>query len=136
MREQIESKVRKGNELNAEILGRYAEAYRQHQAILKGTLSRGAPDPDKLYVLVDDTLPKTYAGIQATHAVAEFLRANPQTGWKNGTLVVLKADLRTIARYGRNLSWTAFREPDLGNRLTAVAAFKPNDVSLRYFSLL
>jgi hypothetical protein len=123
-REQIEKKVRPGNELDEELLKMYIEAFEHHRAIKTGTLSKAPPDPDKLYIVVCDLLPKTYAGVQASHALAEYLRQNPKSPWTNGTLVVLKADMSRLHYYER-IGWTAFREIDLGNRLTAVATFKP-----------
>ena len=84
----------------------------------------------KLYVVVQSDLSKAQQAVQAGHAVAEFLKTNPNTLWSNGTLVYLKQkDLNWL--YGiKNYEWAEFREPDLGNQVTAVAAFGP-DVSQR-----
>lgn len=48
---------------------------------------------------------------------------NPQSEWKNNYLIYLKADLSKLIekldRFG--IYYTVFREPDLGNRITAIA---------------
>jgi len=71
----------------------------------------------KLYVLVDATLSKSQRAVQTAHAVAQYLIDNPTTVWNNGTLVVLQAeDINNEALNADSL----FREPDLGNRITAI----------------
>jgi hypothetical protein len=65
--------------------------------------------------------------VQAGHAVAEFLLHGPFSRWTNGTLVYLgvkglgqlenlkyKLDLYDIP-------YTEFKEPDIGNEVTAIA---------------
>jgi hypothetical protein len=48
---------------------------------------------------------------------------NPQSEWKNNYLIYLKADLSKLIekldRFG--IYYTVFREPDLGNQITAIA---------------
>ena len=81
----------------------------------------------KLYVLLREDLNPTYGAVQAGHAVTEFLLRGPRTEWNNGTLVYLgmKNEEELIA-WGERLSikgleWAGFREPDIGNELTAIA---------------
>ena len=79
----------------------------------------------RLYVLVRKDLPKSYQAVQAGHAVAEWLLCD-QT-WQNETLVYLGVDdenelLNWKERLDfKNSKYAEFREPDIGNQLTAVA---------------
>lgn len=80
----------------------------------------------KLYVVIKPDLSKSQQAVQAGHAVAEFLKKNPNTMWSNGTLIYLKGQFQNL-RYGiQDYEWAAFEEPDMGNAITAVAAFGPN----------
>ncbi len=81
----------------------------------------------KLYVIVRKDLSISQRAVQAGHAVAEFLLRGPLSRWTNGTLVYLgvkglgqlenlkyKLDLYDI-------SYVEFKEPDIGNEVTAIA---------------
>lgn len=81
----------------------------------------------KLYVIVRKDLSISQRAVQAGHAVAEFLLHGPFSRWTNGTLVYLgvkglgqlenlkyKLDLYDIP-------YTEFKEPDIGNEVTAIA---------------
>ena len=48
---------------------------------------------------------------------------NPQSEWKNNFLIYLKGDLRKLTEKMDRLGiyYTVFREPDLGNKVTAIA---------------
>jgi hypothetical protein len=80
----------------------------------------------RLYVLVRKDLPESYRAIQAGHAVAEWLLHD--RSWNNETLIYLTTkDESTLNRWVdkldfRGIKWVGFREPDLGNQLTAIAA--------------
>jgi hypothetical protein len=96
---------------------------------------------EKLYVVVNDKLSMSQQAVQSAHAVAEFLKQNPNTLWDNGYLVLLKdAPNRdgNMVCYGtpRNYQheYAEFKEPDLGNTITAYASFGP-DASLRFKNL-
>ena len=78
----------------------------------------------KLYVIVDSKLSMSHQAVQAAHAVAEYC-LTVKTPWMNGTLVVLKAEnLQPYMRYAQ----AVFREPDLDNRVTAIAALGINEL--------
>jgi hypothetical protein len=66
--------------------------------------------------------------VQAGHTVAEYLLKEPYTEWSNGTLIYLGVrdehqlkdwmfKLNTL-----DIKFTTFREPDIGNQVTAIAS--------------
>lgn len=77
----------------------------------------------KLYILVRKDISKSQQAVQAGHAVAEYLLRVPNTHWDNGTLIYLGVkNERELIEWGNKLSsWIGFREPDIGNQLTAIA---------------
>lgn len=81
----------------------------------------------KLYVIVDKNLPINIQAVQSAHAVAEFMKLHPATMWENGTLVMLKADVRYPAWKYKFLpyEYAEFHEPDLKDALTAYTVFGP-----------
>ena len=88
----------------------------------------------KLYVLVrNDILNKSQIAVQGGHAVAEFILKHPWTEWDNGTLVYLGIkNENQMIRYCIRLSlsdidYSEFREPDLNNQITAVAALSDGE---------
>ena len=81
----------------------------------------------KLYVIVRKDISISQRAVQAGHAVAEFLLRGPLSRWKNGTLIYLgvkgliqlenlKFKLDTL-----KIPYVEFREPDIGNEVTAIA---------------
>lgn len=85
---------------------------------------------EKLYVVVNETLSPAQQAVQSAHAVAEFLKKYPYTLWGNGHLILLKdkpnhqGDMRGWV-YGQ-AEYAEFKEPDIGNKITAYAAFGEN----------
>lgn len=77
-------------------------------------------DP-RLYVLVSKDLDPVYGCVQGGHAVAQWLLEH-DSGWRNNYLIYLYAD---IDKWGCKLNehdkCSYWREPDLGNKLTAIA---------------
>jgi hypothetical protein len=87
---------------------------------------------NKLYVVVNDKLTPSQQAVQAGHAVAEFLKKYPNTMWDNGYLIYLKEspvwyDTMTgswnLKCYTQE--YVEFKEPDLGNKVTAYCSFGP-----------
>jgi len=82
----------------------------------------------KLYILLRKDLGRQYGAVQAGHAVAEFLLNHPTTTWRNGTLVYLSVpDEPALIRWKdqldrRGIETSLFREPDLDDAFTALAA--------------
>jgi len=95
----------------------------------------------KLYVLCRKDLKPAYRAVQAGHAVAEWLLRGPRTEWKNGTLIVLgvsgQRHLKTWKRRldDNNIPYKEFREPDIRNQTTALAAVHTGEI-FRNLSLL
>lgn len=81
----------------------------------------------RLYVLTRQDLDPVYAGVQAGHAVAEYLIQHPQTPWRNSTLIYLVVqDENELNLWGERLSsegirFAEFVEPDIGDQKTAIA---------------
>lgn len=80
----------------------------------------------RLYVLVRKDLSESYRAVQAGHAVAEWLLHNQS--WQNEVLIYLGVrDEFSLDRWAdkldrKGIRWIGFREPDIGNQLTAIAS--------------
>ena len=80
----------------------------------------------KMYVLVRSDLSVSQQAVQAGHAVAELILHGLQKNW-NKTLIYLRVkDEDELIRWKekiefRNKEYAEFREPDIGNQLTAIA---------------
>lgn len=77
----------------------------------------------RLYVLIDKSLNPIYGCVQGGHVVAQWLLDHPQQQWNNSYLIYLYAD---VERYKEklincNIDFSEFFEPDLDNKLTAIA---------------
>lgn len=74
-------------------------------------------------VLIDQKLDAVYGCVQGGHAVAQWLLEHPNQEWNNSYLIYLYADLdKWKVRLDLvNKDYSTFREPDLNNRLTAIA---------------
>ena len=92
---------------------------------------------NKLYILIDKNLDPIYGAVQGGHAVAEWLLENwqimkngdPDWDWKNDYLIYLSVDItewyERLVRFDPNhFKWTYFIEPDLGNKMTAIAIYE------------
>jgi hypothetical protein len=81
----------------------------------------------RLYILVRKDLESSYRAVQAGHAVAEWLLHDHAQTWRNSTLIYLGVkDENSLVRWSekldmRSLKWVGFKEPDIGNELTALA---------------
>jgi len=82
----------------------------------------------KLYVIVRKDLSTSQQAVQAGHAVAAFLlRGQFFRRWENGTLIYLGVKGLTqlenlkIKLDRTDIPFVEFREPDIGNQVTAIA---------------
>jgi len=82
----------------------------------------------KMYILTRRDLTPSQQAVQGGHALAEFLLNIPQD-WNNSTLVYLGVNDEThLHRWAHKLDiydidFKEWREPDMGNELTALAAY-------------
>jgi hypothetical protein len=96
---------------------------------------------EKLYVLVRKDLSLAQQAVQAGHAVAEYLLRGPKSSWPNGTLVYLGVtDEERLNRWSVKLDFlgvpfVTFKEPDIGNQVTALAAVTNNEKVFRSLQL-
>lgn len=80
-----------------------------------------------MYVLVRKDLSKSQQAVQAGHALAEYLLRVQPHSWSNGTLIYLEVENeKELQHWGDKLDmnghrWTCFREPDIGNQVTAIS---------------
>ena len=80
----------------------------------------------KLYVIVRKDLTPSQRAVQAGHAVAEFLLRGPNfylgvKGLKQLENIKRKLDFNGV-------TYVEFREPDIGNEITAIASEKQSKI--------
>ena len=77
---------------------------------------------NRLYILVSEDLAPIYGAVQGGHAIAQWmLEHSDNLYWKNETVVYLSCNVEKMKYL---LEWDdiyIFREPDLNNKLTAIA---------------
>lgn len=87
----------------------------------------------KLYVIVRKDLTFSQQAVQGGHAIAQYLIDNPNTEWNNGTLVLLgvKGEFQlkkwTDRLESHGLKLSSFREPDIGDQLTAISVVSSHE---------
>jgi hypothetical protein len=126
-------------EFNAVRLG-----YRLEERVEEWKQYLREPGLRKLFIIVDPELPPVHKAVQASHCAAQFQKEHPFAPWINGTVVLAEPTEKTYNLYkgGRKNFKTGetipqfeyftksqcggqfrthWREPDLGNSLTAIA---------------
>lgn len=77
---------------------------------------------NRLYVLIDENLAPIYGAVQGGHAIAQWmLEHSNNLYWKNETVVYLSCNIEKMAYLLRYDDISMFREPDIGDKLTAIA---------------
>lgn len=85
-----------------------------------------------MFVIVRKDLSKSQQAVQAGHALAEYLLRGPSTEWQNGTLIYLGVkglnQLENLKHKFEihDIPFKEFREPDIGNEITAIATDREN----------
>ena len=84
----------------------------------------------RLYVIIDESLNPVYGCVQGGHAVAQYLIEYGQENWNNEYLIYLYGNTEYWKEVleMRGMKFVSFCEPDLDNRLTALAVV--NDGSM------
>lgn len=90
----------------------------------------------KMYVIVRKDLPGAQPAVQAGHALAEYL-LEQEHEWRNGTLIYLAVDNEDELHHWYDKAnaitkgkFEGFWEPDMGNQMTAFAAYDYSDKRL------
>ena len=99
------------------------------------TMKKEIVDPEKMYVIVRNDLSVAYRCVQGAHALSQYaIELNQSFSfWDNQYLIFLSTpNLITIKEFEkilkkRNVVYSLFKEPDLGNQLTAIA-FRAYDI--------
>lgn len=94
---------------------------------------------NRLYVLIDESLDPVYGCVQGGHAVAQYMLEHrfSRGSWKNEYLIYLSCNVekwKEILERERK-RFSAFCEPDLGNKLTAIAVVDDGEM-FRNLSLI
>ena len=79
----------------------------------------------RLYILIDKTLDPIYGCVQGGHAVAQWLLEHSDQKWNNHYLIYLKCNIYSMLMTldMNHIDYSCFREPDLGNKVTAIAIY-------------
>lgn len=87
----------------------------------------------KMYIIIRDDLSKSQQAVQGGHALAAFMLSYPDLAeeWGNHTIVYLKTDYEKLQLLKdllplADMNIASFYEPDIGNQLTAFAAYGPD----------
>lgn len=105
-------------------MGQVHEEFREGKLIESSGLGKLTANSRRLYVLCDYRLDPVYSCVQGAHAVAQYLLDHKDDEcpyWKNEYLIFLRANLGYWKKKLKHYSYSAFHEPDLGMRLTAIA---------------
>jgi hypothetical protein len=92
-----------------------------------------------LYILVDESLSPIYGAVQGGHAIAQWMLEHLENlSWKNETVVYLSCNIEKMLYILEGQDISIFREPDLDNRITALAVLgnSQNEKVLKKLRLL
>lgn len=94
----------------------------------------------KLYAIAINTIPQSYQGVQMGHAVGKLASNHPEINWDEQTFVYLKSSEIKLLKIMDKLEqegtkFHAFYEPDIGNKLTAIACLTDNYKTFKSFDL-
>lgn len=94
----------------------------------------------KLYAVAIDTIAQSYQGVQMGHAVGKLASKHPEVNWDEQTFVYLKSSelklQKLLLKLEENgIDFHAFIEPDIGDKLTAIACLTDNSRPFKSFNL-
>ena len=94
----------------------------------------------KLYAIAINTISQSYQGVQMGHAVGKLASKHPEINWDEQTFVYLQSSeiklLKVMDKLDQEgISFHAFIEPDIGNKLTAIACITDNYKPFKSFDL-
>lgn len=95
---------------------------------------------ERLHVLVNNEMPLAYQGVQAGHAVAQWLLEHPNQTWNNNYLIYLGVNEMQLQKWIfrldlHKLDYSKFVEPDIGNKVTAITIQLPEEYSRLFENL-
>lgn len=81
---------------------------------------------EKLYILVNNEMFLPYQGVQGGHALAQWLLEHPNQTWNNNYLIYLGVSELELEKWifklgMKKIDFSFFQEPDLDNKVTAIA---------------
>jgi hypothetical protein len=84
----------------------------------------------KMYILCNRRLAPIYAAVQGGHALSQWILEHPGKFDLNTTLVYIscRTDLKLQEMIEHGYDYSAFKEPDLGNTVTAIACLGDKDL--------
>lgn len=94
----------------------------------------------KLFAIAINTIDKSYQGVQMGHAVGKLAARHPEVNWDEQTFVYLKSGELKLAKLMDRLecegvAFDTFHEPDIGNKLTAIACLTDKHSLFKTFKL-
>lgn len=94
----------------------------------------------KLYAIAIDSIDHSYGSVQMGHAVGKLASKHPEVDWDNQTFVYLESGEmklhKLIDRLNKEgIKFHAFYEPDIGNKLTAIACLTDDYTPFKSFNL-
>lgn len=94
----------------------------------------------KLFAVVIDTIDKSYQGVQLGHAVGKLASKSPGINWDEQTFVYLRSgELKLMKLINRleseGIKFDTFHEPDIGDKLTAIACITDDYKQFKSFKL-
>lgn len=95
---------------------------------------------NKLYAVAIDTISHSYQGVQMGHAVGKLASKHPEVNWDEQTFVYLKSGELKLQKLllkleESGIDFHAFTEPDIGNKLTAIACLTDQYSLFKSFNL-
>jgi len=94
----------------------------------------------KLYVVAINSISHSYQGVQMGHVVGKLAAKNPDVDWDQQTFVYLSSGEIKMHKvidklHSKGIKFDRFYEPDIGNKLTAIACITDQSDVFKSFDL-